>query len=156
MELLQWLLWQQNVFFTSLGKHCHNPLLSEGLIKKFANLICCAFLVSVNCLKRLPDFPKGQGHLWAKVAYQLIANKGNWDQAAIAYFQFNDGEASKLRCVVNLKPFCNLPMLKGYAWGMDLMKYFLLCGSDRNSIQLEKGQPYLHAVVQMTLKVGKF
>ena len=90
------------------------------------------------------------------MAYQLISTKNNWDQAAVAYFQFNDGEASKQHIEFDLKPLCNLPMLKGYAWGMDLMEYFLICGSNRNTIQFEKGQPYLHAVVLMTLKVGEF
>ena len=106
-------------------------------------------------LKRLQDFPRGQGHLWAKVAYRLISAKNDWEQAAIAYFQFNDGEALLSHIVYNLKPLCNLPMLKGYAWGTDLMKYFLRCGSDRNTIQIESGQPYLHAVVMITLILGK-
>ena len=109
----------------------------------------------MNPFRRLPDFPSGQGHLWAKVAYHLISVKNDWDQAAIAYFQFNDGEALRPHITLDLKPLCNLPMLKGYAWGTDLMKFFLICGSDRHTLQFEKGQPYLHAVVLITLKLGE-
>jgi len=49
--------------------------------------------------------------------------------------------------------FCLL--LQQHQWGVDMIQYFLECGSDRRSISLQKGDTYLHAVVKITLFAGK-
>ncbi|XP_052783611.1 TPR and ankyrin repeat-containing protein 1-like [Mya arenaria] len=103
--------------------------------------------------RRVEEIPRGEGHVWAQACYELVT-KGNWDLGAVAFHQYDVGQRKQPHLTLTLKPLCNLERLKRHAWGVDLMRFLLECGSDRRTISLVNGDTYLHAVVRITLLVG--
>ena len=71
----------------------------------------CSTLFSVDLKKKLPEFPQGEGHLWARAAYKLVGDN-KWDVAQVAYQQYSATGARRKTFDVTLKPVCNLKKLR--------------------------------------------
>ena len=105
---------------------------------------------------KLVVLPDTTSELWARVCYDLISSN-QWNAAFEAYEQFKRKNAKILPIMVDLKPMCDLDQLekKGAAWIIDLMNYFLHCGSDFTNMSVQKNDTYFHAVVRITLVSGE-
>ncbi|XP_063448737.1 TPR and ankyrin repeat-containing protein 1-like isoform X2 [Mytilus trossulus] len=95
-------------------------------------------------------------HTWALVTYDFITN-GNWNLASFSYIQFRDDEAPCIKIErVNLRPICELQYVKNCAWCIDLLRYFLICGSDYNTMTTYTGDRYFHATIRLCIASESF
>ncbi|VDI40413.1 Hypothetical predicted protein, partial [Mytilus galloprovincialis] len=93
---------------------------------------------------------------WALVTYDFITN-GNWNLASFSYIQFRDDEAPCIKVErVNLRPICELQYVKNRAWCIDLLRYFLICGSDYNTMTTYTGDRYFHATIRLCIASESF
>ncbi|KAK3101278.1 hypothetical protein FSP39_002361 [Pinctada imbricata] len=108
-----------------------------------------------NIRGQLRNLKGTPGELWAKVAYDLI-KENQWNMAKEAYQNFNSKNPSIIRFSVDLKPMCNMDQVEreSSGWILDLMTYFLCCGSDHKQISLQRNDTYLHAIVRLSLVSG--
>ncbi|CAC5365908.1 unnamed protein product [Mytilus coruscus] len=90
-------------------------------------------------------------HTWAMVTYDFIA-KGNWHIATFSYLQFKCDPRPRNKVEkVNLRPICVLQHVKNCAWCIDLLEYFLTCGSDYNTMTTYTGDRYFHATIRLCI-----
>ena len=141
-----------------------NELSSEKFPEKSQREILALYCVQYMNLDEKYKYPvnkkvttfKVSTHLWALVTYDLIS-RNSWDVATFPYIQFKcDPKPTNVVANVDLQPFCSLHMVTLCGWCVDLIEYFLVCGSDYNTLTTCPGDRYIHATVKLAIASGSF
>ncbi|XP_052214395.1 TPR and ankyrin repeat-containing protein 1-like isoform X2 [Dreissena polymorpha] len=143
-------------FMKSVQAFCNAYLcpITEDKVKVEILVELAPVLQTLNFHGRLDKIPIENGHIWAQACYHWLS-KNDWDTASAAFNQYEQSKCKQPHLALTLKPFCYISKLKVHGWCLGLMQYLLDCGADKKTISLEDGDTYLHAVVKITLVVGK-
>jgi hypothetical protein len=103
---------------------------------------------------KLQALQEVKGHQMAKVAYELVV-RDDLTGAYVAYLHYQGADVMSIR--LNLEPMCSRALRPGGSkpWMLELIRYFLVCGSDRRTITVVPGDKYIHAVVKLSLLGGE-
>ncbi|XP_033726508.1 TPR and ankyrin repeat-containing protein 1-like [Pecten maximus] len=105
--------------------------------------------------ERIPGLQNVPGEVWARASYDLVCrNQNNPALVAFKQLKMTIGTFPPFHMKVDLRPFCSLSRLATDEWMLELVELFLACGSDHNTLSVQAGDRYIHAVVKMTLAAG--
>ncbi|XP_052214816.1 TPR and ankyrin repeat-containing protein 1-like isoform X2 [Dreissena polymorpha] len=128
--------------------------ISEDKVKVEILVELAPVLQTLNFHGRLDKIPIEDGHIWAQASYKLLS-KNDWDSASAAFHQYEQSKCKQPHLPLTLKPFCAIDKLKVHSWCLGLIQYLLECGADKKTLSLDDRDTYMHAVIKITLVVGK-
>ena len=94
-------------------------------------------------------------NIWAYVLYNFIMEE-NFPAVIYALKKFSNSNFCNRKLEFDLRPLCDLNLLKNYPDISDFMTYLLICNCDYTTLSTHTGDKYIHAAVKITFATSKF
>lgn len=92
--------------------------------------------------------------IWAHVLYGFVLDK-NLEAAKFIEVHMKTLTADYKQMNFDLKPLCDIDLLKKYPEFMYFIAYMIDCGGKYTTLSTQKGDTFINAAVRMTFLTGK-